>query len=201
MVKVSTEGCVSRGRNGFPAGSSHGLQPESAKQVEERFTGGNLIYKRQASLFCRLMSRAELLKALHILTFDHLFSPINTFTNMRGFPTFLTIAGLMAIGVFANPTLDPLATENMEKRGCNTGNWCCTIANPSTYCIKYCAGGSRYLDCGKSYVSQIVYAGILQLLTAILAVSREWTMRMHLSLLGEWHMELMALRWWGTQYM
>ncbi len=46
--------------------------------------------------------------------------------------------------------------ENIEARGCGTGNWCCTVANPSTYCINYCRAGSEYLNCGASYVSAVL---------------------------------------------
>lgn len=48
---------------------------------------------------------------------------------------------------------DAAVMENIKPRVCNQGNWCCTIANPSNYCIQYCAHGSQYINCGASYVS------------------------------------------------
>ncbi|KAH8174094.1 hypothetical protein LIA77_05513 [Sarocladium implicatum] len=60
----------------------------------------------------------------------------------------------IALQTGATPTGNEAAVmENIKERGCGTGNWCCTVANPSSYCIKYCAGGSKYINCGASYVS------------------------------------------------
>ncbi|KAK0745715.1 hypothetical protein B0T18DRAFT_410046 [Schizothecium vesticola] len=69
---------------------------------------------------------------------------------MRTSSILLSIASLLAITVLANPTVDPAQGEDVFKRGCNTGNWCCTVANPSSYCAKYCAGGSKYINCSAS---------------------------------------------------
>jgi len=71
---------------------------------------------------------------------------------MRFLSIALSITGLLAVNAIANPTGDLLDSESIEKRGCNTGNWCCTVANPSTYCINYCRAGSQYINCGASYV-------------------------------------------------
>ena len=72
---------------------------------------------------------------------------------MRLSSIFLSLTSLVAVQVLAGATGSLLSAEDLEKRGCNTGNWCCTIASPSSYCIKYCAAGSKYINCSKSYVS------------------------------------------------
>jgi hypothetical protein len=71
---------------------------------------------------------------------------------MRFSSIVLNMAALLAVHVLAGPTGDVAEMDNIEKRGCGTGNWCCTVANPSQYCVKYCAAGSIYIDCGASYV-------------------------------------------------
>lgn len=76
---------------------------------------------------------------------------------MRFSSLLVSIATLLAAHVLANPTGDLAEVDNIEKRGCGTGNWCCTVASPSAYCVKYCAGGSKYINCGESYVSIFFY--------------------------------------------
>ena len=73
--------------------------------------------------------------------------------KMRTSSILLSIASLMAITVLANPTVSPAQGDDITKRGCGTGNWCCTVASPSSYCVKYCAGGSKYINCSASSVS------------------------------------------------
>jgi len=65
----------------------------------------------------------------------------------------LSTTSLMVFSALANPTGGESEMENIEKRGCNTGNWCCTESYPSAYCAKYCAAGSIYIDCSGSNVS------------------------------------------------
>ena len=78
-------------------------------------------------------------------------------SKMRFLSILLSVTGLLTVHVFSNPTGDLTEVESIEKRGCNTGNWCCTVANPSAYCAKYCAGGSQYINCYESYVSKHSY--------------------------------------------
>ena len=72
---------------------------------------------------------------------------------MRLSSIILSITSLMAFSAVANPTGGESEMENIEKRGCNTGNWCCTESYPSAYCARYCAAGSIYIDCSGSNVS------------------------------------------------
>ena len=62
----------------------------------------------------------------------------------------------LALSTWATPTgNDAAVMGNIKERGCGTGNWCCTVANPSSYCAKYCAGGSKYINCSASSVSKV----------------------------------------------
>jgi hypothetical protein len=81
-------------------------------------------------------------------------SGTETNANMRISSIILSLTGLMAVHVLANPAGDAAQMEDIEKRGCNTGSWCCTVANPSSYCAKYCTHGSQYINCYESYVSR-----------------------------------------------
>lgn len=100
----------------------------------------------------------------------------------------LTITSLVSMPVMANPTGDAAEMDNIEKRGCGTGNWCCTVANPSTYCANYCRGGSQYLNCGASYVSGYISLLRLRVASGVIAytefplVPTERTMPMFLPL-------------------
>jgi len=60
---------------------------------------------------------------------------------MRFLSVTLSIVGYMAIGILATPTGDLADVENIAKRGCGTGSWCCTVAKPSTYCANWCHSG------------------------------------------------------------
>jgi len=69
------------------------------------------------------------------------------------FTSIIFSIGILAANVFANPTGGEAEMGNLEKRGCNTGNWCCVQSNPSTYCNNYCRAGSQSINCSASYVS------------------------------------------------
>jgi len=62
---------------------------------------------------------------------------------------------LVSVQVLAGPTGGEAEMGNIEKRGCDTGNWCCVESNPSRYCAKYCTHGSQYLNCYKSWVRDL----------------------------------------------
>jgi len=64
-----------------------------------------------------------------------------------------SIVGWIATYTVANPTGDQSEMEVIAKRQCNTGKYCCPLANPSLYCVRYCSGGSPYIHCDRSYVS------------------------------------------------
>lgn len=74
---------------------------------------------------------------------------------MRFSTLLVSVTSLMATQVFAGAVGDVAEMANIDKRGCGTGNWCCTVANPSAYCAKYCTHGSQYINCYESYVSII----------------------------------------------
>lgn len=69
------------------------------------------------------------------------------------FSSIVLSIGILAANVLAGPTGAEAEMENTDKRGCNTGNWCCVQSNPSTYCINYCRAGSQSINCSASYVS------------------------------------------------
>ena len=78
---------------------------------------------------------------------------LNQFAAMRFSPIIFLMTGLMTGHALGGPTGTQDEMANIEQRGCGTGNWCCTVANPSSYCNTYCTGGSAYLNCYGSYVS------------------------------------------------
>jgi hypothetical protein len=74
----------------------------------------------------------------------------------------LSIATLLAANVLAGPTGNQAEMGNIDKRGCDTGNWCCVQSNPSRYCAKYCTHGSQYLNCYASSVSCQISDGCVE---------------------------------------
>ena len=64
----------------------------------------------------------------------------------------LNIAAMLVVQASAGAVGDVAEMDNIEKRGCGTGNWCCVAERPSDYCNVYCRAGSVHLDCSKSWV-------------------------------------------------
>jgi hypothetical protein len=91
-----------------------------------------------------------------------------------------SIVGWIAIYTVANPTGDQSETEVIAKRQCNTGKYCCPVANPSLYCVRYCAGGSPYIHCDRSYVSLKTRDVVIDC-TDLFIVRAKWRVPMRVS--------------------
>lgn len=90
-----------------------------------------------------------------------------------------SIVGWIAVYAVAKPTGDQSEMEGIAKRQCNTGKYCCVVANPSTYCIHYCSV-SLYLHCDRSYVS-LKTCDLPHHCTDLSAVRSEWRVPVRVS--------------------